>query len=97
MEFVGRNRNGNPQNRVNFLAKENTTNGYVIANVRLGYSGTIQQNNFSINVGVENIFDKAYKEHLDWSNIKRQGRNFYTVFNFIFRNPGFAPFFYFKL
>ena len=74
----------NPQNRVNFLAKENTTNGYVIANVRLGYSGTIQQNNFSINVGVENIFDKAYKEHLDWSNIKRQGRNFYTVFNFYF-------------
>jgi len=28
-------------------------------------------------VGVENIFDKAYSEHLDWGNYLRPGRNLF--------------------
>ncbi|MCX6204918.1 MAG: TonB-dependent receptor [Bacteroidetes bacterium] len=72
------------QNRVSVDAKENTTNGFFIANTRSSYSGILYKKAYRIDVGVENIFDKAYKEHLDWGNINRPGRNIYIQISFAF-------------
>lgn len=72
------------QNRVSVDAKENTTNGFFIANARASYSGMLNKNAYQIDFGVENIFDNAYKEHLDWGNINRPGRNIYVQLSFAF-------------
>lgn len=72
------------QNRVNVLAKETTTKGFVIANLRLGYTGKLKANNYRIDFGVENILDQAYTEHLDWNKINRAGRNIYLGLSYAF-------------
>jgi iron complex outermembrane receptor protein len=66
------------QNRVNKQVNETTTAGYFIANVRMSYSNLLKEKKYRIDLGVENIFDVAYKEHLDWGNINRPGRNVYV-------------------
>lgn len=72
------------QNRVRVDAKENTTTGFLIANARSSYSSMLNKKAYRIDIGVENIFDKAYKEHLDWGNINKPGRNIYMQVSFTF-------------
>jgi iron complex outermembrane receptor protein len=72
------------QNRVSIDAKEYTTTGFFIANARSSFTGVLHKNAYRINFGIENIFDKAYKEHLDWGNINRPGRNIYMQVSFSF-------------
>ncbi|MDR0793542.1 MAG: TonB-dependent receptor [Chitinophagaceae bacterium] len=67
------------QNRVSVQANEATTTGYFIANARIFYNNSWKGNKkYRIDFGVENIFDAAYKEHLDWGKINRPGRNVYV-------------------
>lgn len=69
------------QNRVDPQSGEIKTPGFVVFNFR----ATKQIiKGLEINAGVENIFDKEYYEHLDWSKIPRPGRNFYGVISYSF-------------
>lgn len=63
------------QKRVNTYFEENTTDGYAIANLKIAKSFHIQKIHFKTNIGIDNIFDKKYHEHLDWGDISRTGRN----------------------
>ena len=64
------------QNRTNNEFGESNTPGYTIANCVINKSFQLKETQFRANIGVENIFDKNYYEHLDWGNISRTGRNF---------------------
>ncbi len=72
------------QNRVNKQTNEMPTNGFVIANTRASYTAEWNNNKYRIDAGIENLFDKAYTEHLDWNKINRPGRNFYLQFSYYF-------------
>lgn len=65
------------QHRVNIAANEKQTSDFSLSHFRLGYNGGGKNFHWQLNGGVENIFDAYYREHLDWGNIARPGRNFY--------------------
>ncbi|MBL7739010.1 MAG: TonB-dependent receptor [Chitinophagaceae bacterium] len=66
-----------PQSRIREKAGERVTAGYFLLHARLGYNSLLFKNRFDIQAGMENIFDREYREHLDWGNIPRPGRNVY--------------------
>lgn len=72
------------QNRISTDFGEDWTEGYTIANLKIIKSFHVQKVNFKTSIGVENIFDKRYHEHLDWANLSRTGRNISAsaIFNF---------------
>ncbi len=72
------------QNRINKNAGESPTPGYFLVNARLGYVPACCNNRFSLQAGVENIFNVAYREHLDWGNVLRPGRNAYMQLKYSF-------------
>ena len=71
------------QNRIDPSFGEQQTAGYSLFNLRTNYHFKMQQkNDVNFSVGVENIFNKAYLEHLDWGNYLRPGRNMYASISF---------------
>ena len=62
------------QDRIAAEAGEMETPGYGVANVRAGFrlAGT------DVIVGVDNVFDRAYRGHLDPVELFRPGRSFYV-------------------
>lgn len=66
------------QNRASTDAGEMTTPGYILLNLRGGYGFIIWRKQINLQTGIENILDKNYREHLDWGNIPRPGRNIYV-------------------
>lgn len=65
---------GATQNRFSTSAGERRTPGYGIANLRAGTSIS----RFKVNAGVENLFDRAYRAHVDPMLLLRTGRNLYV-------------------
>lgn len=65
------------QNRVSIVAKERPTGAFSLYHFRMGYQAKSKSVIWQLNAGVENIFNAYYREHLDWGNIARPGRNFY--------------------
>lgn len=62
------------QTHVSKSSGEQPTSSYSILSFRTG----IKINSFwQCNAGVENLFDRYYREHLDWGRIPRAGRNVY--------------------
>jgi iron complex outermembrane receptor protein len=53
------------QNQVAAFNGEQTTPGYAVLNLRTAYT---LKNHFTIGVGLENLFDKHYAEHLSGIN-----------------------------
>jgi iron complex outermembrane receptor protein len=72
------------QNRVNASVGEMATPGYALLHARVGYNATIWQKQFSVQAGIENMLDAAYREHLDWGNVLRPGRNIYLQLKYSF-------------
>ncbi len=72
------------QNRINEDAGERNTSGYILLHLRGSYDFLLWQKQVSLQSGIENILDKNYREHLDWGNIPRQGRNLYIQLKFSF-------------
>jgi iron complex outermembrane receptor protein len=78
------------QDKVSVYNNEKPTPGWGIANLRAGYS---LNKTIDINLGVENIFDKAYQDHLGGYNrvagsdvplgerLYSKGRNYYVRLN----------------
>jgi iron complex outermembrane recepter protein len=72
------------QTHVNEAFGEQKTPGYSIFNVRGGYQHKTESGIWKIGVGIENLTDKYYREHLDWGGIPRPGRNFYCSLEYGF-------------
>ena len=63
-----------PQNRVaRILADEDGTDGYFVVNVR---GGTTLGPGIDLSIGIDNLFDIHYHEHLSFGNLPNPGRNF---------------------
>ncbi len=62
------------QNRVSTAAGETSTPGYGVANLRSG----LEVGGVRITAGVENLFDRTYRSHLDPVSLYRPGRNLFV-------------------
>jgi iron complex outermembrane receptor protein len=65
------------QNRINQSAGEKITPGYLVLNLHLSKEFIFQYHTLRLMAAIENISDRHYFEHLDWSGIPRPGRGFY--------------------
>ncbi|MFY0653957.1 MAG: TonB-dependent receptor [Cyclobacteriaceae bacterium] len=72
------------QNQINMKFGERRTPGYLISNIRLDKELPLEDGGLKLSAGVENLFDKKYREHLDWGNIMRPGRNIYFSLSYSF-------------
>jgi len=72
------------QNRINPASGETKTPSYILFHLRLSAVWMLGPRSIELNGGVENITDRFYHEHLDWSAIPRPGRNFYLTVAFRF-------------
>ena len=65
------------QNRINIDYGEIPTSSFILFNIRSGVDINVNASVVNVSFGVENIFNKAYSEHLDWGSFLRPGRSFY--------------------
>ncbi len=72
------------QNKISIKYGEDQTNGYALLHIRSGFPFRLAGKKTDLQFGVENVFDKNYHEHLDWGNVKRQGRNAYLMLKWFF-------------
>lgn len=72
------------QNRINTEFGESSTKSFAILNLRGSYSFKMHKYNLEFSAGAENLFNKAYYEHLDWGKLLRPGRNIYGVLSMKF-------------
>ncbi|MFZ1806274.1 MAG: TonB-dependent receptor [Cyclobacteriaceae bacterium] len=63
---------------------EQNTPDYSIFNIRAGYHTKNRLGQWNFSLGIENLADTYYREHLDWGGIPRPGRNFYSTVEFRF-------------
>ncbi|MFM2359724.1 MAG: hypothetical protein RLY16_1717 [Bacteroidota bacterium] len=63
------------QTRIQPSSGENETPGFYLLHVRIMSHWLIAHQSIECQMGIENIFDKQYHEHLDWGDIPRMGRN----------------------
>jgi iron complex outermembrane receptor protein len=63
------------QNRINKNYGESKTPAFTVLNVKSGYSIFLSKVVIDISLGITNLFNKAYYEHLDWGRINRPGRS----------------------
>jgi len=71
------------QDRIHPDFGEHPTPGYMIYHVRTTLNWKLRQVGMETSMGVENIFNKAYSEHLDWGSYLRPGRNVYLSLRII--------------
>ena len=63
------------QNRINVNYGEQITPAYTVFNVKSGYRFTLSKLAFNVGLGITNLLNKAYYEHLDWGRINRPGQS----------------------
>ena len=63
------------QNRVNTNYGELSTPAYSVFNLKSGYQFNVSKLLLNAGLGVTNLLNKAYYEHLDWGRIYRPGRS----------------------
>jgi iron complex outermembrane receptor protein len=63
------------QNQINVAYGERVTPAYAVFNVKSGYQFSISKLTLNAGLGVTNLLNKAYYEHLDWGRINRPGRS----------------------
>lgn len=66
------------QNQVSSIANERSTGAFSLYHFRMGFNAKSRRLGWQLNAGVENVFNTYYREHLDWGNIARPGRNIYV-------------------
>lgn len=72
------------QNRVNHEFGERSSPGFSIFNLRTNFTFDLKSSTLELSAGAENLFNKAYYEHLDWGKMFRPGRNIYTMLSMKF-------------
>lgn len=75
--FIAETEMASEKSIVNETFGESKTEGHAIFNLRSGIDFKLSSNSLRFSLGVENILNTAYTEHLDWGNYFRPGRNFY--------------------
>jgi iron complex outermembrane receptor protein len=70
------------QQKVRASVGESITPSYLLAHLRMSYAAPFQEIQCAIHGGIENLFDAQYRDHLDWGNIPRPGRNVYISVTF---------------
>jgi iron complex outermembrane receptor protein len=70
------------QTRINTSFGEDPTPAYMVFNLRA--QCTVIKQRLIITGGIENLSDLTYHAHLDWGNVYRPGRNFYSTVTFTF-------------
>lgn len=78
-------RGAGPQNRVSFLADEDVTDGFFVTHLRAGgrltpWSGGTSM---TVRIGLENVFDVRYHEHLSIGNLPARGRNVVMALTYV--------------
>ncbi|MEI7503744.1 MAG: TonB-dependent receptor, partial [Paludibacter sp.] len=63
------------QNLINLDYGERTTSAYTVINVKSGYQFSFSKLAFNAGLGITNLLNKLYYEHLDWVRIYRPGRS----------------------
>lgn len=66
------------QTRINSDYNEVKTPGYGLLNTRFQYNFERNNHEFKLFMGVNNVLDKTYKDHLDWGSFNRSGRNVFV-------------------
>lgn len=79
LSFQAENEISLKQSRINLNFGEKETPAYAVFNVRSDYSFVMKRYQLNFSAGVENLFNKAYTEHLDWGSVLRPGRNIYSM------------------
>lgn len=64
------------QNRINLLYGETKSPAYAIFNIKSSYHLIISDMILDCSIGITNVLNKNYYEHLDWGHIPRPGRSF---------------------
>jgi len=63
------------QSRINKDYGERKTPAFTVLNIKSGYSIPLFKRTMDIGLGISNLFNKVYFEHLDWGRINRSGRS----------------------
>ncbi|SFG14643.1 TonB-dependent receptor [Pontibacter chinhatensis] len=63
---------------------EQPTDAFMLWHLRAGYQKETARKVWQLNAGVENIFNVNYREHLDWGQITRPGRNMFVQLSMSF-------------
>ncbi len=66
------------QNRVSEKNVESPTPSFWLFNFHCSREYELKGSTLSARIGLENIFDNYYREHIDWGDIPRPGRNLYV-------------------
>lgn len=64
------------QERINIKYGESDTPLFTVFNVKCSRHFMFKEHMFDCSLGITNVFDRAYYEHLDWGKILRPGRSF---------------------
>ncbi|MDH5365549.1 MAG: TonB-dependent receptor [Cyclobacteriaceae bacterium] len=67
----------NMQNNTSVKFDELNTDSFLLLNFRMHKTFKLNIGEMDVSTGVENILDKNYREHFDWGNIPRSGRNLF--------------------
>ncbi|WP_170123377.1 TonB-dependent receptor domain-containing protein [Pedobacter nutrimenti] len=67
------------QDQINSDFGETFSPGYMLLHIRSGYGFILKKNRLDFSAGIENLFNKAYADHLDWGATLRPGRNIYGL------------------
>lgn len=66
------------QRRINESTGEQATSAYQLVHLRGSRDWQWNKLTLGASVGVENLLDESYREHLDWGGVLRPGRNVYA-------------------
>ena len=70
------------QKNINIDFGESKTSSWQIFNARVAFAKAIKTSSFQLNIGIENLLDLNYREHLDWGGVPQFGRNVSIGFNY---------------
>lgn len=72
------------QYRINSDYGESITPAYGLFNIKSSYTFILSKTSLDVSLGITNLFNKAYFEHLDWGRINRPGRSLEAYINYSF-------------
>ncbi|WP_420582914.1 TonB-dependent receptor [Reichenbachiella sp.] len=66
------------QNQISENTGEIATPAYQLLHLRASKDWSLDKISLGASLGIENLLDESYREHLDWGGVLRPGRNFYA-------------------
>ncbi len=72
------------QYRINSDYGESITPAYGLFNIKSSYTFILSKTSLDVSLGITNLFNKTYFEHLDWGRINRPGRSLEAYINYSF-------------